>query len=77
LPRTIVFVRNTASVNKAPVVELKEEVFRAYESASWSHHIKGTQAEAQKLQIQEAHRASIDNFEIRQLVCERCAVDWG
>jgi CspA family cold shock protein len=48
-PRTIVLIANTASVNKAPIVELKEEVFRAYESESRSHHIKRTQAEAEKL----------------------------
>jgi hypothetical protein len=76
-PRTIVLIANTASVNKAPIVELKEEVFRAYESESRSHHIKRTQAEAEKLQIQEASRASINSFKIRQLVCERCAFDWG
>jgi hypothetical protein len=70
---TAVFIPNTAPIHKAPIVE-RREIFRAYENATRPYRVKGTEAE--KRQTQEAHRASSNNFKIRQLVYERCTVDW-
>jgi hypothetical protein len=41
--RTTVLILNMASVNKAPIVDLRE-VLRAYGSASRQSHIKKAQA---------------------------------
>src|ERR1700676_4810901 len=54
---------------------IPREVFRAYESASRRYCLEGTQAEVEKRKIQEAPGASRHRPEIRQLVCERRAVD--